>query len=273
MTCGQVPIRNGTQLPRAPAFGPVVVPPAGPERSRLHKGAAGGRSLLALILHCLLKYHGGAQHTPLLKCWLRSPWAHCLYSVFLCGYMKGFYLLPPVHLSWLHSEGWSACAGLATPPQQACGTCTINTVLINYGEKSLLAQEPRLAAYKVNALMLSFKRTFPSTQASREILWYLNPPSIQSPELTVLPLWALTTKIVVAKEGSESTARAWPSWVKFAQVLSGNVVAEPEMVCPVSLIDACSVKKAWPGPTERNRSCLTSATAMALSRECVGGGE
>lgn len=52
------------------------------------------------------------------------------------------------------------CAGLATPLQQASGTCAINMILINYGEKLLLAKEPKLPAYKVNALMLSFKEDF-----------------------------------------------------------------------------------------------------------------
>ena len=56
-------------------------------------------------------------------------------------------------------------AGLATPLQQASGTCAINMILINYGEKLLLAKEPTLSAYKVNALMLSFK----------EIVHQLNP--------------------------------------------------------------------------------------------------
>ena len=46
------PAREGTQLPWAPPLGPLVVLPAGPEPNRLHKGAAGGRSLLARILRC-----------------------------------------------------------------------------------------------------------------------------------------------------------------------------------------------------------------------------
>lgn len=54
----------------------------------------------------------------------------------------------------------SARAGHTMPPQLAHGACTINTVLINYGEKLLLAREPRLPVYKVNALMLSFKEHF-----------------------------------------------------------------------------------------------------------------
>lgn len=88
-------------------------------------------------------------------------------------------------------------------PQQAPGTCTINMVLINYGEKLLLAQEPRLVAYKVNALMLSFKEHFHQLKPTERFCDYLNPSSFQSPEFTVLQPWALT-RIVVAKEGSES---------------------------------------------------------------------
>lgn len=41
-------------------------------------------------------------------------------------------------------------------------------VLINYGEKSLLAQELRLAAYKVNALMLSFKELSINSSQQRD---------------------------------------------------------------------------------------------------------
>lgn len=62
------PTHKGTQLPWAPPLVLLVVLPAGPEPNRLHKGAAGGRSLLALIVHCLLKRHGRARRTPLLKC-------------------------------------------------------------------------------------------------------------------------------------------------------------------------------------------------------------
>lgn len=54
---------------------------------------------------------------------------------------------------------------------------------------------------------------------------------MHTPELGVLPPWALTTKIVVAKEGSESTTGDWTLMSQIAQVLGGNVGAEPEMVC------------------------------------------
>lgn len=49
----------------APPLGPLIVLPAGPEPNRLHKGAAGGISLLALIIRCSLKHHGRAQRPPL----------------------------------------------------------------------------------------------------------------------------------------------------------------------------------------------------------------
>lgn len=62
--------------------------------------------------------------------------------------------------------------------------------------------------------MLSFKERFHQLKPA-EILWYLYPPSVQTPERRVWPPWAPATETVVVKEeGSESITRAWPSGVK-----------------------------------------------------------
>lgn len=59
------PTRKGTQLLWSPPLGLLIVLPAGPDPNRLHRGAAGGISLLALIIRCSLKRHGRAQRPPL----------------------------------------------------------------------------------------------------------------------------------------------------------------------------------------------------------------